>query len=182
DEGGVLSASFAFPTGAVSADTVERLAGLWSDALSALATYSEAPGSGGLTPSDVPLVRLSQSDISSFEGRYPELTDIWSLSPLQQGLLFHALFADASIDVYTMQVVLDLAGEVDAERLHRAAQTLLDRYENLRTSFTATADGETVQIVQQNVRLPWNTLDLSHLDGLERDAALVDALAADQRR
>ncbi|MCZ4560639.1 non-ribosomal peptide synthase/polyketide synthase [Rhodococcus sp. IEGM 1401] len=182
DEGGVLSASFAFPTEAVSADTVERLAGLWSDALSALATYSEAPGSGGLTPSDVPLVRLSQPDISSFEARYPELTDIWSLSPLQQGLLFHALFADASIDVYTMQVVLDLAGEVDAERLHRAAQTLLDRYENLRTSFTATADGETVQIVQQNVRLPWNTLDLSHLDGLERDAAVADALAADQRR
>ncbi|OZE93715.1 non-ribosomal peptide synthetase [Rhodococcus sp. 15-2388-1-1a] len=182
DEGGVLSASFAFPTGAVSADTVERLAGLWSDALSALATYAEAPGSGGLTPSDVPLVRLSQPDISSFEARYPELADIWSLSPLQQGLLFHALFADASIDVYTMQVVLDLAGEVDAERLHRAAQTLLDRYDNLRTSFTATADGETVQIVQQNVRLPWNTIDLSHLDGLERDAAVADALAADQRR
>ncbi|OZF40216.1 non-ribosomal peptide synthetase [Rhodococcus sp. 14-2483-1-2] len=182
DEGGVLSASFAFPTGAVSADTVERLAGLWSDALSALATYAEAPGSGGLTPSDVPLVRLSQPDISSFEARYPDLADIWSLSPLQQGLLFHALFADASIDVYTMQVVLDLAGEVDAERLHRAAQTLLDRYDNLRTSFTATADGETVQIVQQNVRLPWNTIDLSHLDGLERDAAVADALAADQRR
>jgi len=61
DEGGVLSASFAFPTGAVSADTVERLAGLWSDALSALATYAEAPGSGGLTPSDVPLVRQNST-------------------------------------------------------------------------------------------------------------------------
>ncbi|OZF39998.1 hypothetical protein CH296_01470 [Rhodococcus sp. 14-2496-1d] len=182
DDGGVLSASFAFPTGAVTEATVERLAQLWSDALTALAAHAEAPGSGGLTPSDVPLVRLSQSDISSFEARYPELTDIWSLSPLQQGLLFHALFADASIDVYTMQVVLDLAGDVDDDRLHRAAQTLLDRYDNLRTSFTATADGETVQIVQRNVRLPWNTIDLSHLDGPERDAAVADALAADQRR
>jgi amino acid adenylation domain-containing protein/non-ribosomal peptide synthase protein (TIGR01720 family) len=182
DEGGVLSASFAFPTGAVSADTVERLAGLWSDALTALATYAEAPGSGGLTPSDVPLVALSQADIASFEARYPQLTDIWSLAPLQQGLLFHALFADASIDVYTMQVVLDLAGEVDAERLHHAAQTLLDRYDNLRTSFTATADGETVQIVHQDVVLPWSTMDLSHLDEPERGTAVADALAAEQRR
>ncbi|MBY4383250.1 non-ribosomal peptide synthase/polyketide synthase [Rhodococcus fascians] len=182
DEGGVLSASFAFPTGAVSADTVERLAGLWSEALTALASYAEVPGSGGLTPSDVPLVALSQADIASFEARYPQLTDIWSLSPLQQGLLFHALFADASIDVYTMQVVLDLAGEVDAERLHHAAQTLLDRYDNLRTSFTATADGETVQIVHQDVVLPWTTMDLSHLDEPERGTAVADALAAEQRR
>ncbi|MEK8072439.1 non-ribosomal peptide synthase/polyketide synthase [Rhodococcoides navarretei] len=182
DEGGVLSASFAFPTGAVSTDTVERIAGLWSDALTALATYAEAPGSGGLTPSDVPLVGLSQADIASFETRHPQLTDIWSLSPLQQGLLFHALFADASIDVYTMQVVLDLAGEVDAERLHHAAQTLLDRYDNLRTSFTATADGETVQIVHQDVLLPWTTMDLSHLAEPERGTAVADALAAEQRR
>ncbi|WP_415974020.1 non-ribosomal peptide synthase/polyketide synthase [Rhodococcus sp. 077-4] len=182
DDGGVLSASFAFPAGAVARATVERLAQLWSDALNALAAHAETPGAGGLTPSDLPLVRLSQPDIASFEARYPALTDVWSLSPLQQGLLFHALFADASIDVYTMQVVLDLAGDVDDDRLHLAAQTLLDRYDNLRTSFTATADGETVQIVQQDVRLPWSTIDLSHLDGPERDAAVADALAADQRR
>ncbi|MCZ4521275.1 non-ribosomal peptide synthase/polyketide synthase [Rhodococcus ruber] len=182
ENGAELSASFAFPRGAVESTTVERLAQLWAQALNSLAAHAATPAAGGLTPSDLPLVSVTQSDIEGFERRYPTVTDVWSLSPLQQGLLFHALFADASIDVYTMQVVLELGGDVDGERLHSAARALLDRHDNFRTSFATTADGESVQIVHRQVELPWATLDVTHLDGAERDAVVADALAEDQRR
>ncbi|OZC86392.1 hypothetical protein CH254_17750 [Rhodococcus sp. 06-412-2C] len=181
DDGSALSASLAFPRGAISEATVARLAQLWSELLDSLAAHARTPGAGGLTPSDLPLARVSQADILGFEQRYPALTDVWPLAPLQQGLLFHALFADTSLDVYTMQVVLDLAGEVDQERLRDAAQALLDRYENLRAVFAVTADGDSVQIVQQGVRLPWRTVDLSGVEEEARAAAVAAALDEDQR-
>ncbi|MDV6301096.1 MULTISPECIES: non-ribosomal peptide synthase/polyketide synthase [Rhodococcus] len=181
DDGSALSASLAFPRGAISEATVARLAQLWSGLLDSLAAHARTPGAGGLTPSDLPLARVNQADILGFEQRYPALTDVWSLAPLQQGLLFHALFADTSLDVYTMQVVLDLAGDVDQERLRDAAQALLDRYENLRAVFAVTADGESVQIVQQGVRLPWRTVDLSDVEDDARAAAVAAALDGEQR-
>ncbi|MDI9897101.1 non-ribosomal peptide synthase/polyketide synthase [Rhodococcus sp. IEGM 1381] len=181
DEGSALSATLAFPRGAISETTVARLTQLWSRLLELLAAHSRTAGAGGLTPSDLPLVPVSQTDIVGFERRYPDLTDIWPLAPLQQGLLFHALFADTSLDVYTMQVVLDLAGEVDQDRLRYAAQALLDRYENLRAVFAVTADGDSVQIVQQGVQLPWRTVDLSGVEDDARDGAVAAALDAEQR-
>ncbi|WP_052061456.1 non-ribosomal peptide synthase/polyketide synthase [Rhodococcoides fascians] len=182
DDGSALSASLAFPRGAISEATVARLAQLWSGLLDSLAAHARTPGAGGLTPSDLPLAHVTQADILGFEQRYPTLTDVWPLAPLQQGLLFHALFADTSLDVYTMQVVLDLAGEVDQERLRDAAQALLDRYENLRAVFAVTADGDSVQIVQQGVQLPWRTLDLSGVEEDTRAAAVAAALDEDQQK
>ncbi|MEV4259569.1 hypothetical protein AB0J52_40960, partial [Spirillospora sp. NPDC049652] len=42
-----------------------------------------------------------------------QLQDVWPLSPLQQGLFFHARYADASADVYTAQAVVELRGALD---------------------------------------------------------------------
>ena len=52
------------------------------------------PARGGLTPSDLDLVDLDQDAIERLERRFPALTDVWPLSPLQSGLLFHAQLAD----------------------------------------------------------------------------------------
>ncbi|MBF6541389.1 hypothetical protein IU418_29840, partial [Nocardia farcinica] len=90
---------------------------------------------GGHTPSDFALVRATQRDIEDWERRFPTLTDVWPLSALQSGLLFHARLAAGSVDVYTAQAVLTLTGHVDPARLRAAAQAVLDRYENLRTAF-----------------------------------------------
>ncbi|XGU20379.1 condensation domain-containing protein [Rhodococcus sp. 3Y1] len=53
--------------------------------------------------------------------------------------------AERSVDAYLVQVALDLAGAVDSERLRRAADALLGRYENLRTAFLHSADGRAVR-------------------------------------
>ncbi|MGV9870322.1 amino acid adenylation domain-containing protein, partial [Rhodococcus koreensis] len=87
---GRLSATFDFPAGVLTASEVERLADLWRTALDALASHVRDAGPAGLTPSDVPLVSVDQDRIELWENSYGPLDDIWSLSPLQSGLLFHA--------------------------------------------------------------------------------------------
>ncbi|WP_280365356.1 non-ribosomal peptide synthetase [Nocardia wallacei] len=175
-DGAVLRGSFAFPAGLLSRDDVAELADLWTTALSALAAHVRA-GAGGHTPSDFALVRAEQRDVDRWERRYPAIADAWPLAPLQQGLLYHALLAQDSVDVYAVQLVLTLSGRVDADRLRRCAQAVLDRYPNLRVAFVSTAGGDAVQVVVDDVTVPWREVDLR---GAARDEALTAWLAQDQ--
>ncbi|NMN96346.1 amino acid adenylation domain-containing protein [Nocardiaceae bacterium YC2-7] len=178
--GGSLRATFGFPTTLLDNADVTELADHWMDALTALAAHTQTPGAGGLTPSDVNLVQVRQRDLESFESRFAGVVDVWPLAPLQSGLLFHALLADASVDMYSIQMVLDLAGVVDAARLRGAAQGVLDRYANLRTAFVADSAGEPVSVVLEDLTVPWREVDLSDIDDeVARDEALAELLAAD---
>ncbi|GLF99153.1 non-ribosomal peptide synthetase [Streptomyces yaizuensis] len=157
-DGPQLQARFAFPTGVLTGDAVHELAGLWCEALRALADHVTRPGAGGLTPSDVPLVTVGQGQIDTWERAYPGLADVWPLTPLQSGLLFHAQLAGASYDSYHMQMVYHLSGPVDPDRMHAAGQALIDRHPNLRTAFVTDHTGHPVQLVTHHTPLPWQHL------------------------
>ncbi|WP_345025026.1 amino acid adenylation domain-containing protein, partial [Actinomadura keratinilytica] len=91
--------------------------------------------------------------------------DVWPLSPLQEGLLFHALFDDDALDVYVGQEVVDLEGPLDAAVLRRSWEALLARHAGLRVGFRRPAGAEQlVQVVMRGVPLPWREVDLSDLD------------------
>ncbi|WP_308295656.1 non-ribosomal peptide synthetase [Streptomyces odontomachi] len=92
------------------------------------------------------------------------LSDVLPLTPLQEGLLFHAVSGREQLDVYTVQLVLDLAGVLDAHCLRRAAEGLLHRHPNLKSGFRYRDNGEPVQLVPHSVDLPWREVDLSGLD------------------
>ncbi|MGW2714191.1 amino acid adenylation domain-containing protein, partial [Streptomyces sp. NPDC001356] len=180
-EGPRLGAVFAFPAALLGTADVDELAGLWRDALTALAHHVRTdPAAGGLTPSDLPLVDVAQTDLDDWQRRYGALTDVWPLTPLQSGLLFHAEFAGTGFDDYTMQFAFRLGGPVDAARLRGAGQALLDRHPNLRVAFVDAADSQ-VQLVPENVALPWQETDLRGLDAAEREQAYEDLLARDLR-
>ena len=71
-------------------------------------------------PSDLPLVRLTQDEIDAIERQYRrQVDDILPLAPLQEGLLFHALYDAQGPDVYTIQLELALAGSLDADAWRR---------------------------------------------------------------
>ncbi|MBD0323256.1 MAG: AMP-binding protein, partial [Aldersonia sp.] len=177
---GSLGAAFAYPRNVIDRADVQEVADLWGAALRALAVHSAAPDAGGLTPSDLPLVRVAQRDIDSWESQYLHVTDVWPLAPLQSGLLFHAMFTDAAVDVYTMQATLHLGGYLDSERLRSAAQALMERYTNLRTAFTTDSAGNAVQIVLSKVDVPWREVDLSGVPADDRAAEARRVLLHDQ--
>ncbi|WP_169332725.1 non-ribosomal peptide synthetase [Nocardia araoensis] len=171
-DGPQLGASFAFPSGLLSRERVRELADLWVAALTALARHARQPDAGGRTPSDLPLVTVGQAEIEAWERDYPALADVWPLSPLQSGLLFHAQLAQSSVDVYITQARVDLSGALDVERLRAAAQAVLDRYPNLRAAFVTDTEGRSVQVVMDRIEVPWREVDLTHLPESERAAQL----------
>src|SRR5687768_5534215 len=109
------------------------------------------------------------------------IADIYELSPLQAGMLFHRVFAPAST-AYFDQFACRLAGDVDPERLQRAWQQLMDRHPVLRTSFHWEGLDKPVQVVHAQVTLPWETLDWRGVPEAEQGARWQAWLEADRAR
>ncbi|MEV5576183.1 amino acid adenylation domain-containing protein [Spirillospora sp. NPDC052269] len=140
---GAMSVTWTWADGVLGEADVCELAGAWFTALRDLA----AAGDAGHTPSDFPLVVVDRADVADLDRTFPDLTDVWPLAPLQQGLYFHALLDASATDVYTGQLVLDFDGDVDVAALRDAAFELVARHPSLRTAFTQTVAGEPVQAV-----------------------------------
>jgi len=132
----------------------------------------------GRIPAEVALVGLDPEEAAELAAAHPGLTEVLPLSPLQEGLLFHASFdaAEAELDVYTVQTIFELTGEVDGDRLRAAGQALLDRHPNLRAGFRHLRSGQPVAVVTSSVPLPWSQFDLSAVPPADRAAALVRRL------
>ncbi|MFI1914792.1 amino acid adenylation domain-containing protein [Nocardia sp. NPDC020380] len=101
------------------------------------------------------------------------------LSPLQEGLLFHAMLDSDGADAYTVQSIVSLSGAVDAELARTCVARLLERHPNLRAVFRQRANGDTVQVVVRGGEPPFSVLDLSGDDCPEE---AFDAVAAAERR
>ncbi|MET0495431.1 MAG: amino acid adenylation domain-containing protein, partial [Actinoplanes sp.] len=145
---GRLSATFSWPPGVLSGERARELADRWVALLTDLAAD---PALAGHTPSDFPLVTLTQSDVDALGGG---VTDVLPLTPLQAGLYFHATWAPGA-DPYVVQQLIELEGPLDADRLRQAAGALFDSYPNLGAAFRPVGDGEVVAVVGPRPRLPW---------------------------
>ncbi|WP_084531625.1 amino acid adenylation domain-containing protein [Nocardia miyunensis] len=167
-----LDVTWDFASRIVSDDEIRELAGLWVHALGGLAEHVRSDTTPGFTPSDFPLVEVAQDEIDGWLREYPSMTDVWPLTALQSGLLFHAIYDDDGVDDYIVQAALTFAGTVDAERMRRAAQMLVDRHDSLRTAFVESAGGPR-QIVSRDVVIEWRDTSVAEIrDDGERTETL----------
>ncbi|MDT0609170.1 non-ribosomal peptide synthetase [Streptomyces lancefieldiae] len=148
-----LVTTISWPDGMFTDEDITTLGAYYRQALTGLAALD----GGGHSPSDFPLVPLTQADVDFLDG--PGLRDVLPLTPLQEGLYFHSVYDDDSTGRYVEQQLLTLAGEVDADRLAAAATRLLTLYPNLAARFVALYDGRVVSVLDSGARAPFTTLD-----------------------
>ncbi|MER5831164.1 amino acid adenylation domain-containing protein [Streptomyces sp. NPDC002130] len=148
-----LVTTISWPDGLFTDADITTLADYFRTALTGLAALDQ----GGHSPSDFPLVPLTQADVDALDS--PGLRDILPLTPLQEGLYFHSVFDDDSAGAYVEQQLLTLDGEVDAGRLATAATRLLTLFPNLAARFTALTDGRVVSVLENGLQAPFTTLD-----------------------
>ncbi|MEU0088909.1 amino acid adenylation domain-containing protein, partial [Streptomyces sp. NPDC006274] len=180
-DGPRLTAVWNWAGGLLTETEAQHLADLWFQALRRLAAQAAEPDAGGFTPSDLPLVTLSQEQIDRLCAAHPAPADILPVAPLQQGLLFHALFDDSGPDVYTVQFLFDLQGPLKGDELREAARSLLRRHPNLRAAFHHQDLPHPVQVVPRAAEPGWTELDLSALPEDERFQELTRVQEAERR-
>ncbi|HEU4328582.1 MAG TPA: amino acid adenylation domain-containing protein [Roseiflexaceae bacterium] len=162
-------------------ETIGALAGRYIAALAAIIDGCRAPSLAGWTPSDFPLARLGQAQLDALFAADPTVAALYPLAPLQQGLLFHSLYAPGSGD-YINQACFRLSGPLDAALFVRAWQQAVDRYDILRTGFVWAGLSEPHQAVWPQVLIPTEQIDWSELTPAQRERRLDGFLEADRAR
>ncbi|GAA0706299.1 hypothetical protein GCM10009548_94410 [Streptomyces malaysiensis subsp. malaysiensis] len=112
----------------------------------------------------------------------PGLADVLPLSPLQEGMLFLALYDERSVDAYTVQLGFDLEGRVDPAGLRAAGDALLRRHPNLRAGFRHEKLSRPVQVIPHEVELDWQEADLRDGSDQARRTALDELVERDRTR
>ncbi|MFU4579559.1 non-ribosomal peptide synthase/polyketide synthase [Pseudomonas aeruginosa] len=176
--GGELRIDWSFSGERFETTSIQRLADAYRDELLALITHCRVAEGQGLTPSDFPLARLDQARLDQLPLAPCEVEDLYPLSPMQQGMLFHSLYQQEAGD-YINQLRVDIDG-LHPESFRAAWQAALDEHDVLRSGFLWQGAFETpLQVVRKRVEVPFSVLDWR---GREDLAAALDELAAGEGR
>jgi len=163
--------------------TVRRRADDLLAALAGIVEHCARPDAGGRTPSDFPLARLDQAAIDRLAGDGRGVEDIYPLTPMQAGMVFHSLVDTTADDVsgaYFNQVRLRLSGVSDPARFGRAWQRVVAADPVLRSRIVWEGLDEPVQVVQRDVTVPIAHHDWTALTEAQRQDELDRLLAEDR--
>ncbi len=113
----------------------------------------------------------------SFSGNM-RIADVLTLTPLQQGLLFHASTAQGGDDVYAVQLQIAVSGRLDPDRLREAVHAVVTRHPHLAARFSDKFENP-VQIIPANPVVPWRYVDLGGSDS-DLDEQIGQVCAAER--
>jgi non-ribosomal peptide synthase protein (TIGR01720 family) len=177
-EGDRLCARWTWSRNLWAPETIGALVGHFERALRELiwlSLHGSSAGAVGLTPSDFPLAGLTGEELAELSGRFPGIADIYPLTPVQEGLLFHTLYEPGS-GVYVTHAHWTFRGDLDTAALRRAWQHVAERHTALRTAFAWERLRRPMQVVLRAVDVPWEEHDWRGLEGAgERLEALLRA-------
>ncbi|HEY4764399.1 MAG TPA: amino acid adenylation domain-containing protein [Candidatus Sulfotelmatobacter sp.] len=121
-----------------------------------------------LTPEMLPLATLTQDEIDRVVGSVPggvaNVQDIYSLAPLQEGILFHHLMGGEG-DPYLLATLLSFDTRERLDGYLKAMQSVINRNDILRTAVMWEGLSQPVQVVQHRAPLPIQEIELDPADG-----------------
>nr|WP_052313046.1 non-ribosomal peptide synthetase [Corallococcus coralloides] len=161
--------------------TIEALAGASLESVRALVSLRTTPDALRYTPADFPLAKLSADVLERILPPGEAVEDVYPLSPLQEGLLFHGILEPES-GAYFEQVSCSFHAPLNAQAFHRAWQEAVATEPVLRTAFRWEGLERPRQVVLARAELPWRELDWRGLSPEEQEARLVQLRAEDRAR
>ena len=179
--GGRFEMSWAYSENIHRQDTIEALARRFIELLREIAALDFAATAA---LSEFNWTRQHAAEIKSALSHIPEATeygveDFYPLTPAQQGMLFHALFAPNS-GAYCQQFDYRIKGSLNVAAFKRAWQAVIERHSTLRTGFVWDDLPEPVQVVFRRADLPIKEYDLKDLEPAAQHQELKRLLIEDR--
>jgi amino acid adenylation domain-containing protein/non-ribosomal peptide synthase protein (TIGR01720 family) len=173
--GGRLEVHWGYSVAMHRVGTIERLADAFLQALREIIAHCIASPAGAWTPSDLPTADLTQEELDHVTAD-GGIEDIYRLSPMQEGMLFHVQYApDAGL--YCDQLQVPLEGPLDADAFHAAWCAVVSRHSGLRIRIAWDGLRHAVQVVERSATLPWDVQDWGALPA-DTEATRVATYAA----
>jgi amino acid adenylation domain-containing protein len=142
------------------AATLQELARLATEQIAPLTVPSNliAADCARITPELVPLAKLSQTEldhiVASVPGGVANVQDLYALSPLQEGFLFHHRMAEKAADPYLVWILLSFSSRDRLEAYAKAMDAVIARHDILRSAVLWENLSSPVQVVWRRAALP----------------------------
>jgi len=176
--GGRLELSLNYSRNKHHRASIEELGRRYVEALEELITHC-LEARGGHTPSDFELAELSQAEIDELE-RDEVVEQVWELTPMQQGILYHSLKEEGS-GVYHNQLSWRLEG-VEVAALKEAWREVIARHSILRSSVQWERKGAPLAVVRKRAEVEWEEEDRRGLSAAEQQERQAEYLRQDRER
>jgi amino acid adenylation domain-containing protein/non-ribosomal peptide synthase protein (TIGR01720 family) len=155
---GQLHITISYDRGLYKASQVQDLTSKYHETLCDLIAYCVSRTERILTPHDLTYKGLSIAQLDSLQQKY-KIEDVYTLSPMQAGMLYHALL-EGTKDDYCSQTTCTLSGDVDIKCIEQSMNILLDRHASLRTIFLHTGFQPPIQVVRKEQNIEFTFLDI----------------------
>jgi len=109
------------------------------------------------------------------------IQDIYELTPIQKGILFHSLYAPEA-GLYFMQTGYTVRGNLNCAAFEQAVQQISPRHTILRTSFYWEEADKPLQVVHRHATIPLEQQDWRNIDPLKQQEHLESFLQDDRDR
>ncbi|WP_051776054.1 non-ribosomal peptide synthetase [Paenibacillus tyrfis] len=133
-----------------------------------------------LTYSDLSTKDVSREEVAHLLGD-DNIQDIYELSPMQKGILFHASLNEET-GSYFQQFILDVSGNIQMEYFEESLQQLIARHDILRTKFEYRRNKRPLQIVMRHRSSKVYFQDISRYTESEKKKYIHSFLTSDRTR
>ena len=179
--GGQLRLDFNYSPEQLDGEFVEGLMGEYAAALRKLIAHCAGRGRRSHTPSDFPLARVGREELERLAESGAEIEDVYPMSPLQEGLLFHTLQAPGS-GVYMQQMSCRFGAGFRVETFKRSWAALVGRHAILRSGYAWEGLEEPLAVVRRTAELEIVEEDWRGRSAEERERRPDEYLREDRAR
>jgi iturin family lipopeptide synthetase C len=153
-----LQIDLVYSTQQYNTDTIRQFLNLYKQNLMDVIQYCDTYGKPELTPSDLIFKKLSIDELDKIQDVF-DIENIYSLSPTQEGMLFHSVLKSDS-EIYFEQKTLSLKGDVDVYAVEKSMNDLISRYDIFRTMFVHKGYARPLQIVLKERSIDFTFADV----------------------
>ena len=178
---GRLQIGWTYNPNLIRRETVEKVAQDYVSCLREIIVHCRSEHAGGYTPSDFPLARLSQPELDRCIGKGIGIEDVYGLSSMQQGLLFHALYESGS-SIHFLQLACHARKGIVPAAFRRAWEEVVRRHPILRTAFLWEGLEQSAQVVYDKVEVPWLEQDWRDLSAAAQQEKWQQFLREDRQK
>ena len=175
---GCLYLNFGYSSELFDEASIAALAGQVGDILRSLLNPETALPR---TAADFPLAAIDDAALTPLLAAHDNISDIYPLTPLQQGMLFHSVF-DQKNDVYFASFNWLLEGQIDAGLFRDAWNFVINEHQSLRSAVVWQGLSEPLQLVFDSAEMPFAVEDWRTLPEAEQNTRLNSLLDQDRSR
>ncbi|WP_367387462.1 non-ribosomal peptide synthase/polyketide synthase [Bacillus vallismortis] len=181
---GKLSLTLSYSNKQYERSTMAKFARNLKESLQEVIAHCVSRQQTTLTPSDILLKDITIDELEQLLEQTSELGEtenIYPLTPMQKGMLFHSLF-DPSSGAYFQQTMFDLHGDLNIASFSKSLDGLSKKYDIFRTNFYRGWKDQPLQIIFKTKKIGFEFIDLREMKESHKEEMIQEYVRKDKMR